>query len=313
MAGDALQHLPVLLPEVLSALAVRADGIYLDGTFGRGGHAAAVLERLGPEGRLLATDKDPEAVGAGRMRFAGDERFEIVQGSFTRLAELVEERGWRGRVAGILLDLGVSSPQLDDPERGFSFRQEGPLDMRMDPTSGVSAADWLARAEEGEIATVLKEYGEERFARRIARAIVRTRESGEAIQTTGQLAEIIARANPSRERKKHPATRSFQALRIYVNRELEELDRFLEQSIDLLAPGGRLAVISFHSLEDRRVKRFIRHAERGHEPPPGMPVPAHAHFARLHAIGRAVRAGEAEVSANPRARSAVLRVAERPA
>jgi 16S rRNA (cytosine1402-N4)-methyltransferase len=306
----AQEHKPVLLAEVLTALRLRADGIYLDGTFGRGGHAGEILARLGPEGRLLATDKDPAAVAAARQRFGEDRRFEIVRGSFSMLGNLVAERGWTGKVDGILLDLGVSSPQLDQAERGFSFRAEGPLDMRMDPESGESAAQFLARADEEDIARVLFEYGEERHARRIARAVVRRRENEGPLQTTSELVELIARASPTRERHKDPATRSFQALRIFINRELDDLEAFLPQSIHMLAPQGRLAVISFHSLEDRRVKRFIRDEERGPDVPRHLPV-APVHHARLRAVGKAIRAGEQETRANPRARSAVLRVAER--
>jgi 16S rRNA (cytosine1402-N4)-methyltransferase len=305
------QHRPVLLDEVLAALAVRPDGIYLDGTFGRGGHAAAVLARLGPEGQLLAMDKDPQAVACAHERFGGDGRFSIVRGSFTALRAVAEQRGWLGKVAGILLDLGVSSPQLDDAQRGFSFLRDGPLDMRMDPESGESAAVWLAHAAEAEIAEVLHEYGEERYARRIAHAIVRERQAA-PIVTTGRLAEVIAAAHPRWERDRHPATRSFQAIRIRVNRELEELEQALADSVDLLAPGGRLAVISFHSLEDRPVKRFMRDAGQGPKLPRGLPIrAAEMYVPRLHVVGKAVRAGEAELAANPRARSAVLRVAER--
>jgi 16S rRNA (cytosine1402-N4)-methyltransferase len=306
-----LAHRPVLLAEVLTALRVQPAGIYLDGTFGRGGHAAEVLKLLGPEGRLLATDRDPEAVASAQERFAGDARFTIVRGTFSMLGREVAQRGWTGRVDGILLDLGVSSPQLDDPARGFSFRTDGPLDMRMDPEQGESAADWLAHADERAIADVLFEYGEERYGRRIARAIVKARESEEGpIRTTARLAQLIADASPRHERHKDPATRSFQALRIYINRELEEVDDFLPQAVDLLAPGGRLAVISFHSLEDRRVKRFIRNEERGPEPPRGLPI-IPDYKPRLRAVGKAIFAGEEEVRENPRARSAVLRVAER--
>ncbi len=307
-------HAPVLLKEVLAALNIRPDGIYLDGTFGRGGHAAAVLERLGPNGRLLATDKDPEAVAAARRRFAEDERFIIVRGSYTMLAEEAAQRGWSGKVDGILLDLGVSSPQLDDAARGFSFRAEGPLDMRMDPESGESATDWLARASDREIADVLKEYGDERYAKRIARAIVRTREEEGPIRTTARLADVVAKAHPRWERDRHPATRSFQAIRIHVNRELEELETVLGQTVELLAPAGRLAVISFHSLEDRRVKRFMRDEASGRdELPPDFPVPASHFEPKLKVIGKPVRAGKVELESNPRARSAVLRVAERTA
>lgn len=305
-----LEHRPVLFDEVLEALKIRADGIYLDGTFGRGGHSGAILGRLNEQGRLLAMDKDPQAVAVAQQRFAGDQRFSIVRGSYTMLEQEVEKRGWKGKVDGILLDLGVSSPQLDDPNRGFSFRHDGPLDMRMDPESGHSAAEWLASAKEAEIAQVLKEYGEERFAKRIARAIVHEREQS-PIVTTARLAKIVADANPKWERDKHPATRSFQAIRIYVNRELEELEQVLEQSVEVLAPGGRLAIISFHSLEDRRVKRFIRDEARGGDFPPGLPVTDAQLNRRLRAIGKDIRASEAELETNPRARSAVLRVAER--
>lgn len=305
-----MEHRPVLFEEVLEALAIRPDGIYLDGTFGRGGHSAAILEQLGENGRLLAMDKDPQAVAVARQRFAGDPRFTIVRGSYTMLGQEVEQRGWKGKVAGILLDLGVSSPQLDDPSRGFSFRHDGPLDMRMDPDSGISAAEWLASAREAEIARVLKEYGEERFAKRIARAIVRERELT-PITTTARLAKIVAEANPKWERDKHPATRSFQAIRIYINGELEELEQVLAQSVEVLAPGGRLAIISFHSLEDRRVKRFIRDEARGGDFPPDLPVTEAQMRRRLRAVGKDIRAGERELAENPRARSAVLRVAER--
>jgi 16S rRNA (cytosine1402-N4)-methyltransferase len=307
----ALEHRPVLLAEVLTALQVQPAGIYLDGTFGRGGHAAEVLTRLGPEGRLLATDRDPEAVATAQQRFADDPRFSIVRGTFSMLGHEVAQRGWTGRVNGILLDLGVSSPQLDDPSRGFSFRTAGPLDMRMDPEQGESVADWLAHADERAIADVLFEYGEERYGRRIARAIVRAREGEEGpIRTTARLAQVIADASPRHERHKDPATRSFQALRIFINRELEELDAFLPQAVEMLAPGGRLAVISFHSLEDRRVKRFIRAEERGPESPPGLPI-APVFTRRLRAVGKAIFPSEQEVRDNARARSAVLRVAER--
>lgn len=304
------EHKPVLLDEVLEALQVRVDGTYLDGTFGRGGHSQAILQQLGPEGRLLAMDKDPEAVRFARERLAGETRFEIVRGSFTGIGDEAAQRGWQGRVDGILLDLGVSSPQLDDARRGFSFRQDGPLDMRMDPDSGVSAAQWLAQAREEDIRQVLWDYGEERYARRIARAIVAAR-SGEGLHSTAQLAALIAAAVPGRERHKDPATRSFQAFRIYINRELDDLERCLPQLVELLAPGGRMAVISFHSLEDRKVKRFIRGEVRGGDFPPDMPVIPQQYRPRLRAVGKAIRAGEAELRENPRARSAVLRVAER--
>lgn len=308
--SEALEHHPVLLDEVLASLNIRPDGIYLDGTFGRGGHSAAILQMLSEKGRLLAMDKDPQAIAVAQSRFAGDSRFSIVRGSYTMLEQEVGKRGWQGKVDGILLDLGVSSPQLDDPGRGFSFRHDGPLDMRMDPDSGQSAAEWLAEASEGEIAMVLKEYGEERFAKRIARAIVRER-AREPITTTARLARIVAEANPKWEKDKNPATRSFQAIRIFINAELEELEQVLAQSVEMLAPGGRLALISFHSLEDRRVKRFIRDEARGGDFPPGLPVTEAQMNRRLRSVGKGIRAGKAELAANPRARSAVLRVAER--
>lgn len=308
-----MAHQPVLLAEVLAALRVRPDGIYLDGTFGRGGHAAEILARLGPDGRLLAVDKDPQAVAVARQRFGSDTRFAIEHGSFITLGQRVAERGWMGKVDGILLDLGVSSPQLDEAERGFSFRFDGPLDMRMDPECGMSAADWLAQAAEEEIARVLKEYGEERFAKRIARAIVQSR-AQVSITRTIQLQEIVARANPAWEKGKDPATRTFQAIRIFINRELEDLDEFLAQSVELLAVGGRLAVISFHSLEDRRVKQFIRLQQHGADLPPDLPLTqAQMWQPRLRAVGKKIVAGARELAANPRARSAVLRVAEKPA
>lgn len=306
-----MEHNPVLLDEVLEALQIRADGIYLDGTFGRGGHSAQILAQLGENGRLLATDKDPQAVAAAEQRFGADERFSIVRGSFTMLGAEAELRGWHGKVDGILLDLGVSSPQLDDASRGFSFMNDGPLDMRMDPHSGISASQWLATVKESEIAEVLKEYGEERFAKRIARAIVKTCEEQGAITSTAQLSKIVKEANPRWERDKHPATRSFQAIRIFINRELADLDAFLEQAVELLATGGRLAIISFHSLEDRRVKRFIREQAKGDDFPVDLPVMDSQLNRRLKPIGKAIRAGKAELALNPRARSAVLRVAEK--
>ncbi len=307
---ETYTHQPVLLKEVLAALAIREDGVYVDGTFGRGGHAAAILERLGPEGRLLAMDKDPEAVRSAQQQFGSDPRFEIEQGAFTMLSQLLARRQLQGCVNGLLLDLGVSSPQLDDPARGFSFYTDGPLDMRMDPHSGSSAAQWLAQADEQEIREVLRTLGEERFAGRIARAIVSAR-SEAPLETTRQLAELIAAAVPTREKGKHPATRSFLAIRIFINRELDDVRAVLEQVPDALAPGGRLAVISFHSLEDRIVKRFIRDEYRGEQAPPEFPLAGMDYRPRLRPVGKAIRAGAAETGRNPRARSAVLRVAER--
>ena len=260
------EHVPVLLEETLQALKVRQDGFYVDATCGRGGHTQAILQKLGPQGQILALDRDPQAVTAVRARCAGDARIEVQQATFSCLGPLFNERGLHGRVHGILFDLGVSSPQFDEPARGFSFRHNGPLDMRMDPVRGMSAAQWINSASEAEIAKVFHEYGEERYARRIARVIVRERTQA-PIATTRQLAELIARAVPTRERGKDPATRCFQAIRIFINRELDELHAALPQAVRALAPGGRLAVISFHSLEDRIVKRFLRAAAHGDEIP----------------------------------------------
>jgi 16S rRNA (cytosine1402-N4)-methyltransferase len=300
----------VLLDEVLAGLSVKPDGRYCDATFGRGGHTAAILAALGPTGRVYAIDRDPEAMAAGRERFVAEPRLTLIRGSFGRLATLVRTAGVEGELQGVLLDLGVSSPQLDEAGRGFSFMQDGPLDMRMDNESGPSAAQWLARAGEREIVDVLFRLGEEKFSRRIARAIVAARAAA-PIATTGQLAAIVAAAVPTREPGKHPATRTFQAIRIHVNRELEEVEAALPQAVSLLAPGGRLCVISFHSLEDRLVKRFMRREAQGDPVYAGLPnVPAHAR-PRLKLVGGAVMPGDAEVVANPRARSAVLRVAER--
>jgi 16S rRNA (cytosine1402-N4)-methyltransferase len=304
------EHTPVLRDEVLAGLAIRPGGRYCDGTFGRGGHTAAILGALGPSGRVVAIDRDPDAIRAGQRRFEGESRLTLVRGSFGPLEERVRAAGVEGELDGVLLDLGVSSPQLDEASRGFSFMQDGPLDMRMDNEAGQGAAQWLAKAGEREIAAVLFELGEERFARRIARAIVAAR-AVEPILRTGQLAGIVAAAVPTREPGKHPATRTFQAIRIHVNRELEQLEQALPQAVRLLAPGGRLCVISFHSLEDRIVKRFIRREEQGDPVYAGLPdVPAHAR-PRLRRVGGKVVASEAEVAANPRARSAVLRIAER--
>lgn len=303
-------HRPVLVDEALAGLNIQPEGRYVDGTFGRGGHAGAILSRLAPAGRLLAFDRDPEAVAEAERRFGADSRFEVVRGSFTMLERVVLDRGWSHQIDGVFLDLGVSSPQLDDPARGFSFQHDGPLDMRMDPATGRSAAEWLAEVPEGDLARVLKVFGEERFARRIARRIVAARDEA-SIETTAQLAALIAAAVPTRERGKHPATRSFQAIRIAVNGELEQLEEVLRQAVEVLAPGGRLAVISFHSLEDRMVKRWLRDQARPDPGPPGLPYAPPGAEPRLRLIGKAVRAGEAELADNPRARSATLRIAER--
>ena len=303
-------HTPVLLQEVLAGLAIRAEGRYCDATFGRGGHTAAILGALGPGGRVIAIDRDPDAIVSGQRRFGAEARLTLMRGSFARLGELVRAAGVEGELQGVLLDLGVSSPQLDEAARGFSFMQDGPLDMRMDNETGQTAAQWLSRATERELADTLFTLGEERYARRIARAIVVARASA-AIERTAQLAGIVAAAVPKREPGRHPATRSFQAIRMRINGELESLEAALPQALSLLAPGGRLCVVSFHSLEDRMVKRFVSREATGDPHYAGLPqVPPHAR-PRLMKVGRAVRASEAEVAANPRARSAVLRVAER--
>lgn len=299
------RHVPVMLTQVLEGLRVRAEGTYLDGTFGRGGHAREVLDRLGPGGRLLVMDRDPEAIASAQRDFGADARVRIRHASFAELAQWEETAAG---LDGVLLDLGVSSPQLDDPARGFSFQGDGPLDMRMDPTRGPSAAEWLAEADERDIADVLWRYGEERMSRRIARAIVETGR-GRALTTTRELADLVARTIGHRERHKHPATRTFQALRIHVNDELGALERGLAAARDALKPGGRLAVISFHSLEDRAVKQFIR-GEVVRPVRRGLPLPEAAPAA-LVAVGKAQFADEAELQANPRARSAVLRIAEK--
>ncbi len=307
--GDAA-HKPVLLEESLEALAIKADGLYLDCTYGRGGHSRALLARLGAAGRLFALDRDPGAVADGQALARHDQRFTIEQAPFSEAWRVSLRHGLTGRLSGLLLDLGVSSPQLDEPERGFSFTAEGPLDMRMDNSRGETAAEWLARATEQEISRILHEYGEERFSRRIARAIARARRES-AIATTRRLAEIVSAACPTREPGKHPATRTFQALRIQVNGELDELRACLASVCDLLVAGGRLVVISFHSLEDRIVKRFIRDEVRGEQFPRGVPVVAGDSRGRLRPVGTPVRPSPGEVAVNPRARSAVMRVAER--
>ncbi len=301
-------HAAVLAQEATEALNIRSDGIYVDCTFGRGGHSRLILERLGKGGRLIALDRDPEAVMAGQA--VDDPRFVIVHSAFSRVAVVLRDKGVTG-VDGLLLDLGVSSPQLDGSHRGFSFRHDGPLDMRMDPGHGISAAEWLATASEADIRGVIKNHGEERFAKQIAAAIVAARARG-PLDTTRQLAALVAEAVPTREPRQDPATRTFQALRIHVNQELEELSVVLPQCTTLLNPGGRLAVISFHSLEDRIVKRFLRAQSQADSLPARLPVRARdLPQPRLRLVGRAVRAGAAEVAANPRARSAVMRVAER--
>jgi 16S rRNA (cytosine1402-N4)-methyltransferase len=308
-ASRDLRHLSVLLPEAIDALVTDVDGTYVDGTFGRGGHARALLARLSANGRLIALDRDPAAVAsaADDPALAGDPRFAIEHTAFSAMTATLAARGIRS-VSGVLLDLGVSSPQIDDPERGFSFRFDGPLDMRMDTTRGESAAEFLARADERFIAEVIRDYGEERFALQVAKALVARRESGRPVRTTGELSDVVARAVKTREAGQNPATRTFQALRIFVNAELEELEQALKAAVELLAPGGRLVVISFHSLEDRIVKTFIARESKSE-------VDRRAPFAedkphRLHALRR-VKPGPTEAETNPRARSAVMRVAER--
>jgi len=302
-------HQAVLLEEAVEALVTTPSGFYVDGTFGRGGHSAAVLTRLGGDGRLLAVDKDPAACTVAEQLTLSEPRFEFFHGSFTQLPHQLRGMGIDA-VDGILLDLGVSSPQLDDSERGFSFMNDGPLDMRMDISSGETAAQWLSNAREADIAQVLRDYGEERFSRRIAAAIVSAREE-EPITTTARLAKIVSEANPRWEKHKHPATRSFQAIRIYINRELDDLKDFLSTAIDMLNVGGRLVVISFHSLEDRLVKRYMRDMSRGDAIPRGVPVMDSQINRRMKIVGKAVKAGDVELSGNVRARSAVMRVAEK--
>ena len=303
------RHQPVLLKEAVTALLTRPDGIYLDGTFGRGGHSRALLAGLSGQGRLFSLDRDPEAVASGQELANEDPRFRIDQGNFAEIERFVLGWGIEEGLDGILLDIGVSSPQLDDPERGFSFMKEGPLDMRMNPTSGVSAAEWLNEASEREMARVFWEYGEERFARRIAKSIVMTRRQTR-LETTDQLAQLIEGVLGRREKNKHPATRCFQAIRIYINKELVNLEKGLASAIRWLRPGGRLVVISFHSLEDRLVKRTMKEAAR-----PGVVrrnIPEHpSHKPKIKTIGKAIRPSEQELSDNPRSRSAVMRIAEK--
>lgn len=306
--SESYSHATVLLKEAVDALQVKPEGIYVDGTFGRGGHSRLILEKLGEHGRLIALDKDPMAITAGQA--IRDARFHMVHSGFEHLGEVLRTLGVE-EVDGVLLDLGVSSPQLDDEQRGFSFRFDAPLDMRMDTSRGQTAAEWLAEVDEGELAEVIRDYGEERFARQIARALVAARQE-HALRTTQQLVEVIARCVRTREPGKNPATRTFQAIRIHLNRELEELESVLPQCVGHLKAGGRMAIISFHSLEDRIVKRFMRDMAQGDKLPKSVPIrAADVPQGKLRLVGRAIRASLAEVAANPRARSAVLRVAER--
>ena len=309
-AGRAAEHAPVMVDEVVTGLAVKTNGIYVDGTFGRGGHARAILAQLSPAGRLLALDRDPDAIAAASV--IDDPRFSIRHARFSALADVLQLDDIAG-IDGLLLDLGVSSPQIDTPGRGFSFRYDGPLDMRMDTTRGITAAEWLNEADEQEIAEVIDGYGEERFAKRIARSIVAAR-AEQPLSTTRQLGVLVAKAVGTREPGQDPATRTFQALRIHVNQELAELERVLADALRVMNPGARIAVISFHSLEDRIVKRFFAAAERPGEHPALQRMPIRARDLPqplLQRVGRAIKAGHAEVARNPRARSAVLRIAER--
>jgi 16S rRNA (cytosine1402-N4)-methyltransferase len=312
--GD-FSHQSVLLDEALESLNIRPSGIYIDATFGRGGHSRAILQQLDEQGRLIAFDQDPEAVAYGREQFADEPRLTIEHCNFNQVADVVEQYGLTEKIDGVLMDLGVSSPQLDDAERGFSFLRSGPLDMRMDTSRGETAREWLARVKPADLINVLKRYGEEKFAKRIATAIVETREQRE-IEDTGDLAEIISNAIPVKAkytvaRHKHPATRSFQAIRIFINEELQAVERGLEGAASVLAKGGRLSVISFHSLEDRIVKRFMRDISSRPKLPAGLPVMEADIEVPYRLVGKPVVAGEAELEANPRARSARLRVLER--
>lgn len=303
-------HQSVLLHESIDALAIKADGIYIDGTFGRGGHSKELLKSLNEEGRLFAIDKDPEAIAHAKAEFQDEKRFKIIHGSFADIREMAMKEQIFGKVNGILLDLGVSSPQLDTPERGFSFMQQGPLDMRMDLTQDLDAQQFVNEAEADEMAEVFRVYGEERFAGRIARAIVAARTLN-PISSTLQLAEIVKEANPKWEKHKHPATRVFQAIRIHINQELSDLTRFLNDSIDVLAPAGRLSIISFHSLEDRIVKQFMRNKEQGERLPLEVPVRYEEIKTNFRRVGKAVMPNDSEVKNNVRARSAVLRIGEK--
>ncbi|NAW69572.1 16S rRNA (cytosine(1402)-N(4))-methyltransferase RsmH [Vibrio sp. V27_P1S3P104] len=313
---ESFQHISVLLHESIEGLAIKPDGIYIDGTFGRGGHSRTILSQLGENGRLYSIDRDPQAIAEAKK--IDDPRFTIIHGPFSGIAQYAIQYGLQGKVDGVLFDLGVSSPQLDDAERGFSFMKDGPLDMRMDPSSGIPVSQWLLEADLDDITWVIREFGEDKHARRIAKAIIAYQENPEnaPLTRTSQLAKLISEAAPkSFKEKKHPATRAFQAFRIYINSELEEIDTALQGAANILAPEGRLSVISFHSLEDRMVKRFIRKESKGPEVPHGIPL-TEAQIsalgrAKLKTIGKAIKPSEHEVSLNPRSRSSVLRVAEK--
>lgn len=310
--SDTPKHITVLLHEAVEGLAIKPNGIYIDGTFGRGGHSRLILSQLGEGGRLIAIDRDPRAILEAQT--ITDPRFQIVHSAFSAIPEICEQFGLVGKIDGILLDLGVSSPQLDEAERGFSFMRDGPLDMRMDTSKGLSAIEWLAQVSVDDLAWVLKEFGEERFAKRIAQAIVNYNKSAsEKISRTLQLAQIIADAVPFKDKHKHPATRAFQAIRIYINSELDELEKALNSALGVLAPQGRLSIISFHSLEDRMVKQFMRKQSKGEAVPKGLPI-LESELTKnipLNTIGKAIMPTAAEIEANPRSRSAVLRIAEK--
>jgi S-adenosyl-methyltransferase mraW len=310
------EHITVLLHEAVDGLALKENGVYIDGTFGRGGHSRLILSKLSPNGRLIAIDRDPRAIAEAQK--IQDPRFQIEHNSFSHIPEICEKLGLVGKIDGILLDLGVSSPQLDEAERGFSFMQDGPLDMRMDTTQGLSAAEWLKQVCLEDLTWVLKTFGEERFAKRIATAIAEynknaLKNGGEFLSRTAQLAELISNAVPFKDKHKHPATRSFQAIRIFINAELDELESVLSTALEMLAPQGRLSVISFHSLEDRMVKHFMKKQSKGEEIPKGLPLREDQiqRNRKLKIIGKAIQPSDAEIQANPRARSAVLRIAER--
>jgi 16S rRNA (cytosine1402-N4)-methyltransferase len=306
-------HITVLLREAVDALAIKTGGVYVDGTFGRGGHARAILERLGPDGRLIAIDRDPRAIEAGALLAKHDKRFSLHHAAMSELTDVLQQAlgNNEGAVDGMLADLGVSSPQLDEEDRGFSFRFNGPLDMRMDTTRGETVEQWLNAASEQEIGEVIWRYGEERFARQIARAVVAARVIGR-IRTTRELAELVGKTVRTREPGQHPATRTFQALRIFINQELEEVERVLPQAVSSLRTGGKLVVIAFHSLEDRIVKRFMQNAAKADHLPSKLPIRANeVNDATLRIVGKPVRPADAEISANPRSRSAIMRIAEK--
>lgn len=304
------EHQPVLLQEAIEGLAIVPDGIYVDGTFGRGGHSTAILQKIDESGRLIVIDKDPQAIAVAKKQFLKEPRCQIVHGSFADIEKIVSDAGYAGKVNGILLDLGVSSPQIDKAERGFSFNKDGPLDMRMDTSQPQDAQSWINQASAEEISEVLYRYGEERYSRRIASAIVRARQDARITRTL-QLSEIIKAAHPAWEKRIHPATRSFQAIRIFINRELDDLAAVLKQSLNVLASRGRLCVISFHSLEDRMVKQFIQQQMAGDDHPPDLPIRHQQQQQRMRRVGSLIRAGEEALALNPRARSARLRIVEK--